>query len=247
MLSADLACSLDPVRFASDRLGLELDPVQAGLLRRRSRRSLLNCCRQWGKSTTTGVGALHESEFREGSRTIILSPSQRQSSLLLAVIESQAEKARIRTRPLVVEGVAGLRMAGGEVIALPSAEATTRGFAGCTWLIVDEAARVLDVVYMAARAYLATTDGRISLLSTPFGRRGFYHAAHESGRWDVVTARADGCPRISAEFLREERETQPLLWFQQEYECQFVETVAGLFSHQLVLQSLTDEVQPLCL
>jgi hypothetical protein len=236
-LALDLACALDPVIFAGERLGLTLDPLQSALLRARSRRSLLKCCRQWGKSTVTAVGALHEAEYLPGSRTIIVSPSQRQSSLLLSTVAGFADLAGIRTRPLQVENVSGLCMAGGEVIALPSAEATTRGFSRCTWLVVDEAARVLDAVYRSARAYLATTDGRISLLSTPFGQRGFYYVAHESGKFVVTEALARDCPRISPAFLAEEYETQPFLWCEQE----------GLFSHDLILASVDEDLQPLAL
>jgi len=48
----------DAVEFARTRLGFLADPVQEELLRSRGRRVLLNCSRQWGKSTITAVRAL---------------------------------------------------------------------------------------------------------------------------------------------------------------------------------------------
>jgi hypothetical protein len=246
MLGRDLRHSLDPVLFAGERLGLELDPVQARLLRVHPHRSLVNCSRQWGKSTVTATGALHEGTFVFASKTIILSPSQRQSSLLLAKVEELAELAKVAAKPLGGEDP-GLRLPAGVVIALPGQEATTRGFDRCTWLVIDEAARVPDSLWFAARAYLATTNGRMSLLSTPFGKRGFFFHEHESGRWDVTRVPATECPRISAEFLAEQRESMPDSWFRQEYMCEFTSVEDGVFDHDLVLQSLSSEVEPLWL
>ena len=246
MLARDLRQALDPVLFAVERLELDPDPVQAALLRARAHRSLVNCTRQWGKTTTTATGALHEGEYVAGSKTIILSPTQRQSSLLLSRVEELAERAKIRTRSLGGEDP-GLTLGSGILIALPGSEATTRGFSGCTWLIIDEAARVPDVLWYSARAYLATTNGRVSLLSTPFGKRGFFWQEHDSGRWRVTRVPATECPRISAEFLVEQRASMPDAWFRQEYLCEFTSVDDGVFDHDLVLASISDEVKPLCL
>src|SRR3954453_17983761 len=49
---------LDPVGFAR-RVGLEPDERQIEVLRSTARRGVLNCCRQWGKSTVTAAKALH--------------------------------------------------------------------------------------------------------------------------------------------------------------------------------------------
>ena len=53
---------------------------------------------------------------------------------------------------------------------------------------------------------LAVSGGRLIALSTPFGKRGWFHAAWRSAEdWDRVKVTAEQCPRISAEFLVEER------------------------------------------
>jgi hypothetical protein len=117
-LGRDLRHALDPVLFASERLGLNVDPVQAELLRKRSRRALLNCTRQWGKSTTTAAGVLHEGTYITGSRIIILSPTQRQSSLLLSKVEEFADRAQIKVKPFSGEDP-GLQLPAGVLIALP--------------------------------------------------------------------------------------------------------------------------------
>ena len=246
MLAADLRHALDPVLWSRDRLHLELDAWQCGLLRSRGLRELVNVTRQGGKSTSTAAGVLHEGAYVGGSKTIVISPSQRQSSLLLQKVEEFAEVAKIRTRPHPGEDP-GWRLPSGEFSALPGAEATTRGFGGCSWLIVDEAARVADALFHSARAYLATTNGRTWWLSTPFGMRGFFYVQHESGRWRVTRVPATQCPRISVEFLEEQRASLPLPWFRQEYLCEFTTVVNAMFDHDLVLKSLAPDLEPLCL
>ena len=176
---------------------------------------------------------------------MILSPTQRQSSLLLATIAGFASAAEVSAAPLKGEDP-GLELACGTIVALPGVEASTRGFAGVTWLIVDEASRVPDALWRSAQAYLATTDGRISLLSTPFGKRGFFYEEWgRAGRWEITTVTAEQCARISRAFLTEQRATLPAAWFRQEYCCEFVEVEGAVFAHELVSGALNGDVEAL--
>ena len=59
-------------------------------------------------------------------------------------------------------------------MCLPGGEDTVRGFSGVRLLIVEEAARVPDETYFASRPMVAMSGGRIILMSTPAGRRGFF-------------------------------------------------------------------------
>ncbi len=246
-LLRDLRWSLDPVSFFEEALQFEADPHQKKLLRSRSRRQLLNCTRKWGKSTTTAAAVLHECSYVENSKVVIIAPSQRQSSLLLARIEELTGRVPgFRCESLKGEDP-GLRFPCGQVIALPGNEATVRGLEGTTWLIIDEAARVSDELFYAVRPFLANTNGRMSLLSTPFGKRGFFYEEHQSGRWEVLRVPAVECPRISPEFLAEERIILPAAWFKQEYGCEFTSTDESVFDHDMIVGSLTSEIEPLCL
>jgi hypothetical protein len=53
------------------------------------------------------------------------------------------------------------------------------------------------------------------------------------------------CPRISEEFLEEERETLPPWVFRQEYECSFEETEDAVFTLDMIERAVTSEVEPL--
>src|SRR5690242_19899699 len=95
-LAADLRCALDPVAFAIERLGFTPDPWQAKLLRSPSKRHLLNCSRQAGKSTTTSILALHTAIYVPGSLTLLVSPSQRQSRELYGKVVTFLKRLDVR-------------------------------------------------------------------------------------------------------------------------------------------------------
>ena len=51
--------ALDPVSFSADVLGFRPDPAQALVLDPGIHQGILNCRRQWGKSTVTATKAVH--------------------------------------------------------------------------------------------------------------------------------------------------------------------------------------------
>jgi hypothetical protein len=60
-----------------------------------------------------------------------------------------------------------------------------------------------------------------------------------------VRAPAYECARISRAFLEEERATMGERWFRQEYLCEFVDSVSGVFESNLVEEAITGEFEPL--
>ena len=65
---------------------------------------------------------------------------------------------------------------------------------------------------------------------------GFFYDAWTRGGpdWERVRAPANECSRIPREFLEEERHTMGERWFRQEYLCEFVDSVSGVFERDLV-------------
>ncbi len=61
--------TMDPVLFAQDRLAFHPDANQARVLDPSIRRGLLNCSRQWGKSTVTAVRAVHHACAKNPTRS----------------------------------------------------------------------------------------------------------------------------------------------------------------------------------
>src|SRR5207253_10118520 len=68
----------DAVAFAREKLGFDPDEKQMAMLRG-GKRGILNCSRQWGKSTVAAAKAVHRAYSEPGSLTLLLTPSGRQS------------------------------------------------------------------------------------------------------------------------------------------------------------------------
>src|SRR5215213_10060129 len=174
MLADDLTLALDRVTFAR-ALGLEPDPWQEDLLRSTANRTLLNCCRQSGKSTMTGLIALHRALYYPGSLILCLAPALRQSQELFGKVLGFY---RDLGRPVSPQGERKLSLElqnGSRIVTLPGTEKTIRGFSGTSVLVLDEAARVEDELYFAVRPMLAVSGGALMMLSTPHGKRGVFY------------------------------------------------------------------------
>lgn len=244
-IAADLARALDPLAIASD-VGLELDPWQSDLLESTAPRILLNVTRQGGKSTTSATLAVRTA-LDEPGLVLVASPSQRQSGELFRKIQQTLRSMR-HAPEFDLQSTTKLELANGSrIVALPGSEATVRGYSAPRLVLIDEASRVDDELYAALRPMLATGNGRLVALSTPWGRRGFFFNAWEYGgdSWERFRVPATECPRISKEFLDEElRELGPMR-FASEYLCEFVDTEEQFFPSSLVERALSDEVHPL--
>lgn len=245
-LASNLARALDPASIMAE-CGLTPDPWQCQLLTELPSRALINCCRQSGKSTTSACLALWQALFEPGSLILLVSPSLRQSSELFRKVADLFHRLE-DTEEAVQESVLRLQLSNGSrIVSLPGSESTVRGYSAASLVIADEAARIPDELMAAVRPVLAVRRGKLLAMSTPFGRRGWWWKAWEHGgdTWRRFTLTADQCPRISTEFLAEERENLGDYIFQQEYMGVFVDEVTSVFSSLLIEQALRDDVQPL--
>jgi len=244
-ISDDLKIALDPVLFAR-LLGFNPDSWQEKVLSSSSKRLMLNCSRQSGKSTTASILALHRAIFYPENLILLVSPSLRQSSELFRKVGEQLKKLQCKPKLLEDNKLSCTLDNKSRIVSLPSSEGTIRGYSGASLIIEDEASRVDDELYRAIRPMLAVSNGRLILMSTPFGKRGhFYKEWSEGEGWEKVEVKATECARISPEFLEEEKRSLGEWWFKQEYMCEFVETIDQVFSYQYIEKSLSDDVKPL--
>lgn len=247
-LLTDLQMSLDPARLFTRTVGAAPDPWQARVLRSQARQLILNCSRQAGKSTTTAALSLHTALYQPGALVVLLAPALRQSQEVFRKIKQMAAALGLPNEAIERETALEIELArGGRVVCLPGKEATIRGFSAVSLLIVDEASRVPDALYRAVRPMLAVSGGRVVLLSSPFGKRGFFHAEWVDGGpgWERIEVPATMVPRIPAAFLVEERRALGPQWYAQEYECQFTDSEFQVFSYEAVMGALSSDVQPL--
>jgi len=113
-----------------------------------------------------------------------------------------------------------------------------RGFS-VDLLVVDEAAAVPDEDYFGILPSLIATQGKQVLLSTPRGKRGFFHEVWNSDDdWQRVMVRSDEVGRIRPEDLEVFRATMPEQFFQQEFYCEWLDTEGSLFSSEDIQEAL---------
>jgi hypothetical protein len=238
--------------FARDRvafaraLGLDLDQWQAAFVSGDGRRDLLNCSRQAGKSTAAAVLALHEALHTPDSVTVLVSPSQRQSSELFRKVIDLRDSLPWRV-PLAEDNRLSMRVkGGGRIVSLPGSERTIRGHSACTLLVEDEAARIEDVLHYSVMPMLATTRGRLLMMSTPWVRSGVFFETWEYAEgWHRERVTVHDVPRISAEWAEEQRLAMPDLFYRCEYLCEFIDSEDAVFAAEHIDAAMSDDVQPL--
>jgi hypothetical protein len=231
------------------RGGITPDAWQSDLLRSDAKQLILNCSRQSGKSTITSILGLHTALFQNNALILLLSPSLRQSVELFKKLKDFYTAVASPFLPTATEE-SSLRLQfsnGSRVVALPGSEITVRGYSAVSLLIVDEASRIADELYFSIKPMLATSNGKLILLSSPYGRRGIFYDIWENGAddWLRIKIVASQCPRISSAFLESERRTLPSFWFDQEYMGIFCETIDSVFSYDDIHAAIDPNVKPL--
>ena len=237
---------MDPVLWAREVLGYHPDPWQAKLLRSRSSKIILNCSRQSGKSTTCAALGLHESIYRRPSFGLVIAPSQDQSAELMLKFDEFRGAVELPSDYLSTDTKLAVRFSNGNrFIARPGSEKSSRSFSAVTLLLEDEAARVPDPLYSSVRPMLAVSNGRHILMSTPFGKQNHFFKIWDEQRdiWEWYEIPAEMCPRISKQFLEEEKRIN--LWFEQEYHCAFLDAEGSVFSSDLFKSLANPSVTPL--
>jgi hypothetical protein len=210
-----------PVALAA-ACGLMLDDWQHAALVSTLPRALWNCARQSGKSTVAALLALYVALTEPGALILLVAPAERQAAELLRKVQDLYGVLG-HLVPAASETVLRLELQGGSrIVALPGREATIRGYSGVRLLIFDEASRVSDALYHACRPMLAVSGGRLLALSTPWGKRGWWHQT-----WTA------------------ERATLPDFIFRQEYEGSFEDTEQAVFRYQDIQAAVSADVAPL--
>lgn len=236
----------DPVARVNDtfNLGFQLDDTQAKIVLSNSRRLIVCCSRQWGKTTTVAAKAAAEALEHPGL-ILVIAPVERQARECFRKIR-MCLKRSIPDDPWPEDNKTSLELPNGaRIVALPAKGDNIRGYTNPRLIIIDEAAFVPDEDYKAIRPMLSH-GCRLIVMSTPFGKRGwFWEAWTKKSAWERVSVVATECSHISEEFLEEEKIALGPWWYAQEYGCEFLDSVSSFFDMDAVRASLDDGIEPL--
>lgn len=239
-LTDHLALALDPAALFHAVVGAEAEPWQADQLRSAHRRRLILSWRGAGKSCTTAALALHRMIYTPGSAVAVVAPTQRQSSYWYDRHFRPGFRRLGKPVAVVKENETQLRLANeSSVRVLPGSEPDMiRGLHDISLLIVDESARVDDLVWPAILAMLAP-DGVLVALTTPAGMRGeFYRYWTEGGPlWHRTKVTVWDSGRLTAEEIAELQALHSPRDFAAEYECDFSSNVESFFDPRAVARA----------
>ncbi len=160
-----------------------LDDWQKDILTHKG--NLLLCTgRQVGKTTIFAIKAAKYMLEHPNSQIIVVSLTEDQAKLIIIMIldylqkNHKAQIMRGTKRPtqnrIYLKNKAS-------VIARPVGTTgdAVRGFTGDV-LIIDEASRMPELAFQAAKPTLLTTGGEIWMCSTPFGKKGYFYECYQN-------------------------------------------------------------------
>lgn len=226
---------LDPVAFAREALEFFPDSHQEQVLTADKKRVILLMARQRGKTDCVALRALHRATFWANSMIIIVSASEKQTKEVVRKINAHRRKLNLHVK-MLEENKQTLELPNrSRIVALPASAGTVRGYSSVDLLIEDEAGEVPDDLHETVKPMLQVSDGTMFILGTPKGPKGHFSEIWHQGDdaiWDKIKSTAWDNPRVSKQWLENERRhcerVGKALWFQQEYECAFIATGAGL-------------------
>jgi hypothetical protein len=174
----------------------------------------------------------------------VIAASQRQSSLLFDKIKSELEQshAEFLEEPTLTKI---MLKNGSKIYALPAGRTGyfIRGFT-IDLLICDEAAYIPEEVWRAVIPMVAVSQkvrglGWIILLSTPFGKGGYFFSSFQDPDFRQFHVSSETCDRIPKAFLLKEKARMSKEDYAQEYCGEFIDDYHQFFSTQLIKECMT--------
>jgi len=249
-----IAIGLDAGAFARATFDIDLDEWQRAAIESKHPRLAIAASRQSGKSVIASIIALRTTLYKSDQLVLVLSPSLRQSSYLFSskIVAAARRLKAVDLLPVTITGITATSITfsnGSRIVSLPDSEATIRGYSNVSCLIADEASRISPELFVAVRPMLATSKGRLVMVSTPWIRQGdFYHAmTDDDSGFEIYKVSALEIDRISDDFLDEERKALGP-FFACEYLVEWLDTDSlTYFGYTEIQDALSDDVEPLFL
>ena len=208
----------------------------------------MRCGRQVGKSEVVSAKAVKFALENPGTITMIIAASQRQSSLLFEKVRAnldmliKKDDTPYKEQPTLTKII--LRN-GSKIYSLPAGRTGyfIRGFT-IDLLIADEAAYIPEEVWKAVIPMIAVSKqlrgmGHIILLSTPFGKGGYFFSSFTDPDFLHIHVSSEDCRRIPKDFLRKEKSRLTKAEYAQEYLGEFTDEWNQFFQTDLIKKCMT--------
>ncbi len=223
-------------------IGFKLFDYQKKILNDASKRIVMCCGRQVGKSTIAAIKALHFAFSKPKTTTLVVSATLRQSMLLFDRLLDVIESSLLR-RSIAYRSRTRIKLSNGSwIIALPSGRwgSTLRGHTA-NLVIIDETSFIPEeVIANVVFPMISTTNGYAWLLSTPWDKGHIFYKCFTSPEWSVHHLPSSSNPLIKPEFLEEQRKLIGEERFRMEYLAEFVDDTKSYFPMALLRTCVED-------
>ncbi|MGI0080201.1 MAG: phage terminase large subunit [Nitrososphaerales archaeon] len=221
-----------PTKFCTEVLHFTPFPYQMKMLEDPSKNIVVCAARRIGKSLVMANKALWYAFSHPGTSTLIVASTQRQSMLMFDKLLDYISSAPLLEESVVRKTRTLLSFTNGSrIVALPCGKtgATIRG-ENAHMIIVDEAAFVPeDVILSVMMPMLATTDGTMIMISTPWDKSHFFFRAFNMPLWSKHRFKTADNPLVKKEYLAQQLEMLGERRFRQEYWAEFVDDESTYF------------------
>lgn len=157
-------------------------------------RKIINGSRQCGKSTIASGLPCHKAKYRPKSLVIIEAPTEVQAGLNMEKIYDFMAHDRKYPKIERKSDSQILLANGSRIRVVVASDKSSRGYSKPAMIVLDEASRIDDVVYRSGVRPMLTSnpDCELILISTPFGKTGFFFDAwySRSGFWSKYEVRS---------------------------------------------------------
>ena len=199
--------------------------------------------RQSGKSEVISKKAMDFAFGNPDTTTLIIAASQRQSGLIFEKVRHRCDELDdYAEKPTLTKIVLNN---GSRIYCVPAGRTgySIRGYT-VDLLIADEAAFIPETVWMAVTPMMAVSKntkgfGWTILISTPFGKGGYFYNSFTDDSFLQIHVSSEDCPRISKSFLAKERKRMTKQQYKQEYLAEFTDEWHQFFPTALIKRAMT--------
>jgi len=244
LVASVISKSQAEIRKKGEKKVMELDEWQKEVMATEGN-IVLRSGRQVGKSTVIARKAAEYALANPNKNILVIASVERQALLLFEKILSHLylfnnkEIKRGKDKPTKHK----LKLKNGAVIHCLPTGLSGYGIRGLTidLLIADEAAFIPEEVWTAVTPMLAITRGHIILLSTPFGKGGYFYRCFNDPTFTSFHVSSEDCPRKNQDFLDQEKKRMSILQYAQEYLGEFVDELRQFFSLDLIKRCMSTQ------